>query len=438
MKKHLIIGLGQTGLSILAFLQRHNQAAIGFDTRTDLPQLNVSADFKYYLGDLPTAVWQEIDKVIISPGVDPNHPVILKAQRLGLPLIGDIELFYHEAKAPIIAITGTNAKSTVTTLVTEMLNAAGKKALMGGNIGIAALDLLSHPTPDFYVLELSSFQLDLVQDFKALIGCVLNISADHLDRHGTMTHYQRTKERIYQNATHIITNRALEYLQLYPNLLSFGLSLPATEHDWGVAHQREETWIMRGNTPVFNTAELSQGLSGAHNLENALSALAILAPLHLPLEPQLEILRHFKSLPHRCVFVRQVHGVDWYNDSKGTNVGATLAAIKGIAAKTSGKLIVLLGGVGKDQDFKPLQAALKQHARSVIVYGQDRKAIMADLEGLGCIDHGNHFEAALLEAQTQAQPGDTVLFSPACASLDLFKNYADRGEQFTAWVNKIE
>ncbi len=431
MKKKLVIGLGQTGLSILTFLHQHQQPAIGFDTRSTLTNLDSLRQYgPCYLEYFPETLWPEIEEVIVSPGVNLDHPVLQQARTRQLPIIGDIELFYRQARAPIIAITGTNAKSTVTTLVTAMLQACGKTALMGGNIGIPALELLDHPQPDYYVLELSSFQLNLVQTFQATVGVILNISPDHLDRHHTMQAYQRAKERIYLHCPHPIINRAMQNLPKLKVASSFGLSTPTQAHAWGIL----EDHLALGTTKVLPKTALSPGLSGDHNLENALSALAILAPLNLPLTPQLQVLQTFKGLPHRCVLVKTIDQASWYNDSKGTNVGATLAAMQGIAAHIPGKIILLLGGVGKDQDFKPLREAINAHARSVLVYGQDRAKILADLQDLPCIAVNTPFPEMLAQAKQQTHPGDAVLFSPACASFDMFRDYIDRGEQFTAWV----
>ncbi len=433
MKKYLVIGLGQTGLSLLTFLQKHQEKAIAFDTRTTLPNLDaIKKQFQCpcYLQTLPDSAWPDISEVLVSPGVDLQHPVILKAQSLGLSVIGDIELFYRKAQAPIIAITGTNAKSTVTSLTTQMIQACGKTVLMGGNIGIPALELLEYPTPDFYVLELSSFQLDLVRNFKAKVAVVLNLSPDHLDRHHTMEAYQQAKERIYFHCPHPIFNRAMHYFSTQKPAFTFGLSAPDENNAWGILDDH----LALGQQKLLPVNALSSGLSGHHNLENALSALALISPLHLPLAPQIQVLRHFQGLPHRCVLVKTVNQVAWYNDSKGTNVGATLAAIKGIAAKTAGPLVLLLGGLAKDQDFTPLRDAIQQHVHQVIVYGQDRQKILTDLQGLPCLDMGMDFIAALKQAKNSAKAGGAVLFSPACASMDLFKNYEDRGEQFTQWV----
>ncbi len=369
----LVVGLGETGQSVLRYFERKGVSAISFDTRT--PSL---------------FSWEGVDEVIVSPGLALDTEILVEARKRKLPIIGDIELFYRETKIPIIAITGTNAKSTVTTLVTEMINATGKKALMGGNIGIPALDLLTKPMPDYYVLELSSFQLDLVDHFEAFVAIVLNVTPDHLDRHGSMEAYRAAKMRIYKNCPYPIKNQGV------------------------------------GRIPC----QLSPGLSGEHNLENARNALAILAPLNLPLEPQLEVLRTFKGLPHRCEFVRELDDVTWINDSKGTNVGATLAAIEGI----KGSIILLLGGVAKDQDFAPLIPAIKKYVKQVLIYGQDRLQIAQDLQGMPFEVLTSDFKSILERAKAVAQSGDVVLLSPACASLDMFKNFADRGDQFARIV----
>ncbi len=427
-KKYLVVGLGETGESVLRFLKKQNITCIPFDTRSQMGGLHD-----------PTQVnWSEIEKVIVSPGVPLTELVVKEAKKHHLPLVGDIELFYEHAQAPIIAITGTNAKSTVTTLVTEMLNAAGVVAKMGGNIGIPALDLLQEAAPDFYVLELSSFQLELLSAFKALIATVLNISSDHLDRHGTINRYQAVKERIYQRCSYPIVNRALDLLE--PDFsaeqicFSFGLDVPEDASAFGLRDHAGMLYLAQGDTLVMEVAHLSPGLAGQHNLENALSALAITAPLRLPLSPQLDVLRNFKSLPHRCVLVRKVNGVEWYNDSKGTNVGATLAAIKGIGPKSKAPLILILGGVAKDQDFSSLSPAISRYVREVIIFGQDRVAIHRDLKGIPRHVLEGSFSTILAQVKERSRPGETVLFSPACASYDMFKNFEDRGEQFTRIV----
>lgn len=425
MHKYLVVGAGETGESILRFLSRHQIESCLFDTRITMPGLH----------DPAAVMWAEIEKVIVSPGVPHNTAIILEAKKRKLPLMGDIALFYQHAKAPIIAITGTNAKSTVTTLVTEMINATGVSAKMGGNIGIPALDLLHEATPDFYVLELSSFQLDLIPEFQAQVAVVLNVTADHLDRHGDFASYQTVKERIYQNSPHPVINRALglqdpKWAEV-AGRFSFGLDVPATTQDFGVREHIGARYLACGETLLLNAAELSQGLAGEHNLENALSALAITAPLNLPLAPQLQVLRQFQGLPHRCVLVATNDGVNWYNDSKGTNVGATSAALKGIGSKARQQLVLLLGGVAKDQDFRPLREVIQHYVREVIIFGQDREKIAADLQGLPCEIMTGSLREILSNVKDRVALGDTVLFSPACASYDMFKHFEDRGEQFT-------
>lgn len=445
MKKFLVVGLGETGKSILRYLTRHGQQAVGFDTRAQMKdKAAIEREFAMpcFLAHTQDLPWDEITDCIVSPGVALDSEVIRQARTRQLPIIGDIELFYHEAKAPIIAITGTNAKSTVTTLVTNMINASGKRAKMGGNIGIPALDLLTEAPPDYYVLELSSFQLDLLADFKAYIGVVLNISIDHLDRHGSFAAYQKAKERIYHNCTYAVVNRALNLMNkniaIISQGFSFGLDQPMTDHAFGLITHEDQGWLAEANTRLMRVSELSRGLSGRHNVENALSALAITAPLQLSRSSQLKVLQDFQGLAHRCVWVREFNGVEWYNDSKGTNVGATLAAIQGIGSKAPGRLILLLGGLAKNQDFSALCPAIQGYVREVIIYGSDQSKIAEDLAGISCKLAQGSFVDIVNQAKQLAVTGDIVLFSPACASYDMFKDFEDRGCQFTEIVKAFQ
>lgn len=454
MKKYLVLGLGKTGASFFQLLKKKGWEGVGFDTRKNIPiPLEVGTSACYF-ESLPGSIWPEISGVMVSPGFDLNHPLVLEAKKQNKSIEGDIEFFYRDAKAPIIAITGTNAKSTVTSLVTQMIQASGKKVLMGGNIGTPALDLLNLPTPDYYVLELSSFQLDLVSTFCAEIAVILNFSPDHLERHGTLAAYQHAKERIYWHCPFPVLNRRYVPTQPIHAVSSFGLDLPTADSlalacsnpekwaasAWGIIPDELDSnirWIGQGGQKIMHVSALSPDLSGEHNLENALSALSITAPLQLPLAPQLEVLRHFRGLPHRCTFVAEHQGVKWYNDSKGTNVGASLAAIQGLAKNIQGKLILLLGGQAKNQDFTPLRALLLQYARAVIVFGIDGEQIKAHLPGLPLYEVTDScFSSVLNKAKNLAEKGDIVLLSPACASQDMFQNYEDRGLQFETWVKQ--
>jgi UDP-N-acetylmuramoylalanine--D-glutamate ligase len=438
MQHYLVIGLGMTGLSMIEFLRkRSGVTVVAFDTRVDLDVHDLKGkfpDLTYYLGALPFEILDDIDVVLMSPGLSLDTPIVLEARRQGIPIHGDIELFYHYAQAPIIGITGTNAKSTVTTLVGQMINATGFRALVGGNIGVPALALLDLPVPDYYVLELSSFQLELLENFSCLVGVVLNISPDHLDRHGDIVNYQLAKERLYLNCQHPVYFRGIKYHSA-PTQVSytFDNDVPEEAHDFGVLEVNGQRYLARGAQRLLPVAHLGSGLHGEHNVLNALSALAVTAPLQLDLVPQLEVLKHFKGLPHRCALVRTVDGVHWIDDSKGTNTGATIAAIKGMALHAQGRIILVLGGVGKDQDFTLLREAVTVHIAHAIIFGQDKAMIAQALHEVS-YEFADDLDDVIAKAHAFSKADDVVLFSPACASFDMFKNYSHRGDEFAARV----
>lgn len=440
MKKYLVIGMGNTGISIIEFLKKNSaNEIIAFDTRAHLDVSEIKNKFptlQYALGGIDVKILNEIDELVVSPGVSLTTPVIAEAIKQGLPVIGDIELFYQHAQAPIIGITGTNAKSTVTTLVTDMINAAGVKAVMGGNIGVPALQLLDQPLPDYYVLELSSFQLELTRSLSCFAGVVLNVSPNHLDRHFDVHTYQQIKERLYLNCRHPVYYRGMQYLQApIKSSFSFDLDEPLSSHDFGVIMLKGERYLAQGHQPLFKVAELGAGLQGEHNVLNALSALALTAPLKLEVAAH-QVLKNFQGLPHRCVGVRTLNGVRWINDSKGTTIGATEAGIKGIAKQMKGRLILILGGIGKGQDFNLLRPIVEKYVAHTIIFGADQALIASALHDLS-YNVVADLDAVIAKAYTLAQPGDVVFFSPACASYDMFKNFEQRGEIFTQKVNAL-
>ena len=442
MKRYLVVGLGATGQSVIEFLQQQDpqNKLIGFDTRADMDINSINRKFpklEYYLGNMDLALLATIDQLIVSPGFALSHPLIEAAQQQALPIMGDIELFYHYAQAPIIGITGTNAKSTVTTLVTEMINATGKKALMGGNIGVPALKLLDAPVPDYYVLELSSFQLELTQTLSCLTAVILNLSPDHLDRHDSLFAYQKAKERVYLNCEHPVYFRNMRYQHsLKPEAFTFAEDSPKRACDFGIMTHEGNAYLARATQLLLKVSDLGPGLFGAHNVINSLSALALLAPLGLELEPQLAILKTFKGLPHRCVLVRTLNAVRWFNDSKGTNIGATEAAIKGLAQQAKGRMILILGGVGKSQDFGLLAEVVQKYISYTIIFGADKQMIATALDGQACTVV-NTLDEVISHAYHFARPDDIVLFSPACASYDMFDHYEHRGQVFADKVNQL-
>lgn len=441
----VVVGLGVSGRAICRHLARHNVPFMVADTRQAPPGLD---DFyaahpgtTVHCGPLTALDFTHAHEVVVSPGVDPNTPGLegLLARHnpaTGEPmLVGEIALFKRAVKAPIAAITGSNAKSTVTTLLGEMAAAAGVNAAVGGNLGTPALDLLAqHPHADLYILELSSFQLETTPYLGAASVAFLNICEDHLDRHGDMAGYRAAKQRIFLGAQHAIVN-ADDPLTWPPNDLAvvehFTSGTPVGEA-WGLARVDGSLMLVQGDDSWISARELT--VAGQHNYLNALAALAMGRALGFSKSSMCEALRAFRGLPHRSEVIAHINGVTWVNDSKGTNVGATLAAINGISATLTGKLILLAGGVGKGADFTPLAAPLAACARTVLLFGEDAPRLSAALTASNNVHHVDHLHQAMAAAWQIAQPGDCVLLSPACASLDQFANYQERGEAFRRWV----
>ncbi len=439
-KQRIIIGLGQTGLSCARYLKRRGQLFSVCDTRESPAGAEAFREgfpgVELRLGELDFDWLVKADELIISPGVDKRHPVIQQAVAAGTPLLGDVDLFCREAKAPIVAITGSNAKSTVTTLVGQMAEKAGMAVGVGGNIGTPMLDLLEQPC-ELYVLELSSFQLETANELKAAVATVLNISPDHLDRYNGMQDYVLTKQRIYRGAAKVLANRDDQLTQPLlaqgVELVRFGLGVPDLK-DYGLCNHEGEDWLCQGLQPLLPVRSLK--IRGRHNQANALAALALADAVGIPRTPALEALQDFSGLEHRCEWVAEKQSVSYFNDSKGTNVGATLAALEGLGATlTEGnKLILLAGGVGKDQAFGDLSAPLQRYSRALVLFGRDAKQIASEVQGVE-IHFADSLEAAVSLSQQLAQSGDLVLLSPACASFDMFSGYPERGRAF---VNAVE
>ncbi|CAK0760426.1 UDP-N-acetylmuramoyl-L-alanine--D-glutamate ligase [Gammaproteobacteria bacterium] len=459
----LVVGLGATGLSCARFLARRGTPLAVADSRVEPPGLirlrEELPDVAVFVGGFDAKVFERAEQLVVSPGVSLSEPLIAAAMARGVPVLGDIELFARQVRAPVVAITGSNGKSTVTTLVGEMARRAGRHVVVGGNLGTPVLDLLdSHNDSaplyeesdkgqeggqecgvarlvDLYVLELSSFQLDTTHTLDAQAAVVLNISPDHLDRHGDMAHYVAAKSRVYRGKGRMVINAddPLVVAMADPERqrCCFTLGEPAGLGDYGVRSGSGEDWVARGERLLMPTAEMR--MIGRHNLANALAALALAEAVGLPVDPCLETLREFTGLSHRCQFVAEVDGVAWYNDSKGTNVGATEAACAGL----TGPLILIAGGQGKGQDFTPLRAALAGKARAVILIGVDAPQIRAVLEGVVPLVDALDLHTAVGRARELAQPGDRVLLSPACASFDMFRDYVDRGESFMREVHRL-
>lgn len=438
-KVKAIIGTGITGLSVARFLAAQGQAFVLMDTRTNPPNLDkVQKEFagiSIICGELDVHTLLACDEIIVSPGVAVATPAIEQAKAAGIPVVGDIELFVRAAKAPIVAITGSNAKSTVTTLVGEMAKAAGINVAVGGNLGTPALELLNDAV-ELYVMELSSFQLETVSMLNAKVATILNISADHLDRYENMRAYILAKLRVYFGAEHIVVNRkdVLTHPPLAAGVKPIYFGGNADFGSFGLLMRDGIEYLAKNLTPLMPARELK--IRGRHNIDNALAALALGDAAGIPMEPMLSALKTFGGLRHRCEFVAEKNGVEFYNDSKGTNIGSTLAAIQGLARDPQ-QLIVILGGEGKGQDFSELVPALKSINSHVVLIGRDAPIIEKAVTGATKITQASSMQDAVNKSLQLASAGDAVLLSPACASFDMFKNYEDRGEKFCLAVQEL-
>ena len=440
-KQRIIVGLGVTGLSVARYLAGRDLPFAVCDTRANPPGLDKLRRFApmadLYLGELDAQLLSSADELIINPGIALSTPAIQAAIQAGVKVIGDIELFARAADAPVVAITGSNAKSTVTTLVGMMAEKAGKRVAVGGNIGTPALDLLDMKA-DLYVLELSSFQLETTEQLNAEVATCLNVSEDHMDRYAGLPAYHQAKHRIFRGARQIVVNRddALTRPLVADQLpcWSFGLDKPDFK-GFGLIEQGGEKHLAFEFKTLMPVSELK--MRGAHNQANALAALALGHAVGLPMAAMLEALREFAGLPHRCQWVGQHAGVDYYDDSKATNVGAALAAIEGFGGDLQGQQVLIAGGDGKGADFAPLVEPISRHCRAVVLLGRDADRLEQSLGGRVPVRRVASIDEAVMAAAELARPGDAVLLSPACASLDMFANFEERGRLFAAAVRRL-
>ncbi|MGV8933176.1 MAG: UDP-N-acetylmuramoyl-L-alanine--D-glutamate ligase [Gallionellaceae bacterium] len=451
-KSVLVLGLGETGLSLVRWLTAQGACVRVADSRDNPPSLE-SLQKEFPQADIRCGIFRGelldgIELIAISPGVPLRDPFVAKAVAQGIPVVGDIELFalsLPKKKCPkIIAISGSNGKTTVTSMVGAMCRAAGKETLVAGNISPAVLDVLLQRKgkhPDIWVLELSSFQLETTYSLNADAATVLNISEDHMDRYADMGEYIAAKARIFrangEGGVQVLNRDDADssgMALLERKHITFGANAAAAnDGDWGVEVEDANVWLVQGKQHVIKANELQ--VRGLHNVANALAALALCRGIGLPLLPLLEALKNFKGLPHRVEEVAEINEVIYYDDSKGTNVGATVAALNGLGRRA----VVILGGDGKGQDFSPLQAAVSSHARAVVLIGRDAKKIASALESCNVpkLYAGDMQEAVRLSA-AQALAGDAVLMSPACASLDMYRNYVHRAEAFISAVQALQ
>jgi UDP-N-acetylmuramoylalanine--D-glutamate ligase len=486
----LVLGLGESGLAAACWCARQGARVRVADTRAAPPCLEElrrrAASTDFVPGEFSKALLDGIDLVVLSPGLSGGLMVVIHARAGGIPVVGEIELFAQALRSPgigvaspppVLAITGTNGKTTVTALTGHLLRTTGKTVGVAGNISPAALSALmdaqdADALPGIWVLELSSFQLETTGTLNPAAATVLNVSDDHLDRYIDLDEYASVKARIFQGAENTpcvqVLNRADPRVRRMAlaghRIVSFGLDAPAASDDFGLRPNRGEAWIVQGDRFLLPVSGLP--LAGLHNAANAMAALALCGSLGFEANALLPALRSFRGLPHRVEKVAEFDGVTWYDDSKGTNVGATVAALNGIGGELAAqnsclptpgteagrngppltscdskirKIILIAGGDGKAQDFSPLRKAAALHARAAVLIGRDGPLIEKVIGAAGvATENAGDMEDAVRRAHALARPGDAVLLSPACASFDMFRNYEHRAQVFVAAVHALK
>ena len=433
----VVIGLGKTGASCVRFLAARGEAVAATDTRTDPPGLaslgELAQRVPLRLGGFDLSLLDGASRILVSPGISLQEPIARAARARGIEVLGDVELFAREVRAPVIGITGTNGKSTVTTLVAHMAAVAGRRVLAGGNLGEPALDLLSHPVPDLYVLELSSFQLETTSSLALVGAVVLNVTADHMDRYATLDEYARAKARILAHAATVVLNADDPLVAAMDTGAARRLtfSVQGAAADFTLEREGGSAWLARAGQRLVEAARMK--VTGVHNAANALAALALGEAAGLPLPAMLQALQSFPGVPHRSAWVLDRDGVRYVDDSKGTNVGATIAAVQGLDSP----VVLIAGGDGKGQDFAPLAAALRDRVRHAVLIGRDAARLAQALQGSCSTEFAASMPAAVAAAAAAARAGDVVLLSPACASLDMFRDYNHRGDVFADCVRRL-
>ncbi len=431
---YLVIGAGITGLSVAEYLSSRKKHFRVMDTRMTPPNATniekLLPDSQISFGELNSQWLADTDVLILSPGISPHDPTIKNYLNQQAEIIGDVELFAREACKPYIAVTGSNGKSTVTSLVTEILISQGIKAKAGANIGEPALTLLDDPSIEMYVLELSSFQLETCSSIQPSSAVVLNVSDDHLDRHESMEEYAKIKASIYTNAVNkVVPRESGEHKQMDPNVISFGLDAPEENH-YGIRDIENERWLVKGKDKLIKSNEI--GLIGDTGELNVLAALALSEQYIDNYEKVISTIKTFGGLPHRCQSILEHEGVNWIDDSKGTNIGATVSAIVSLDTP----IILVLGGIHKGGSLSALIDAVKLNVKHVITFGQDKKLFSDAMQGIVDVTEVNSLAEVVKHAHNTAKNGDTVLFSPACSSFDMFSNYIERGLEYQSQVKR--
>jgi len=447
----VIVGLGTTGLSVARYLSEQKCEFAVVDSREQPPCVDElfaldEEQARHHFGDFNTSLLNNAKQLVVNPGIAVSTPEIASAQKLGVEVLGDIELFSQAIQTkkenkPVVAITGSNGKTTVTTLLDLMAKASGVDAGTGGNIGTPALDLLAQTETELFILELSSYQLETTPSLNTLAAVILNISEDHLDRYNNdIEEYAAAKALIYRDCQYVVYNREDEYSSRFANdsnssesAISFGLDAPKKDH-YGIKLVNDIEWLAKGDELLIPVTEVKQ--VGKHNLANSLAALALGEAAGLSKSAMLTVLRDFSGMEHRTQWINKINSVNFYNDSKGTNVGATLSALSGL----SGKTVLIAGGQGKGADFLPLTKVIKEKARAVVLIGEDANKIATIIDDSTPYVIAKSMQLAVEKAYQLAdlEHGDNVLLSPACASFDMFDNYIQRGEAFIDSVKHLE
>ncbi len=427
----VIAGLGETGLSVARYLHGAGAEFVVLDDaplQARLEELRM-LDPGLKVEGLNSPELLNAGEIILSPGISRVHPAVVRAVGNGVRLTSDVAMFGEIARAPIVGITGSNGKSTVTTLVGMLAGTGIDDVRVAGNIGTPVLDVLDEST-GLYVLELSSYQLELATRLPLRVAALLNLSPDHLDRYSGEDDYYQAKANIFNCCEIAVVNRNVSgrIMQVPARVVTFGIDSPGREADFGLDDQGEV--LMHGNRPLLHASELM--IRGPHNLENALAALAIGDALGLDMDAMLAELVRFRGLPHRCEWLGEFDGVGYVNDSKATNPGATLSAIE--AYGRTSRVLLILGGEGKGADFSVLGPVIDRSVAGVFVFGSDREDIADSLQGAAPVSLHDDLEEVLAAVRESAVPGDVVLFSPACASFDMFDNYQVRGDAFRRLV----
>ena len=442
----VIVGLGSTGLSCAKYFASKGKPYKVVDNRDDPPGLSALIEqfpsTEYEVGGFFLDTFKNARELVVSPGINLNTSEIVAARRAGVPVTGDIDIFSKLVTTPIIGITGSNGKSTVVSILAEILKKAGKNYGLGGNLDGAnfkpALDLLGEGKKDFYVLELSSFQLETTEKLSAEVAAILNLSPDHMDRYETLEEYHRAKLRVFNGCKQILINRDDDYS--YPQkklglpVWDYGFSRPGV-NGLGLLEEDGDQYLAFQFEKLVSVNELK--VFGQHNIKNVLAAAGLAMALGIDMKYIRAAIKEYEGLPHRCQWVANIRGVEFYNDSKGTNVGATMAAVEGLGQIISGHILLIAGGISKGADFRPLVPMINRWGKEVILIGQDAVEMAANFDNDIQTYFANDMQDAVSVALEHATPGDAVLLSPACASFDMFQNFQERGQTFIQSVGRL-